>query len=191
MFYLGTTVASAMYIVGAAEIMTLYLGIGRIWKLDDGSGLFSGDLNNYRIIGLIMLTFMCSIVFIGVKWVNRSAIPFLGVVIISILMMFIGFFMSAGGPNPTTVVCVMGDVLVKRPADGLCHKFIEDMDEFNSSIPYNTPTNGSCDINGSCNIMWKDDDKAMKTYKLNVPPYETKCTNSTLCKTPTGINLFI
>lgn len=30
MFYLGTTVASAMYIVGAAEIMTLYIGEGRI-----------------------------------------------------------------------------------------------------------------------------------------------------------------
>lgn len=32
MFYLGTTVASAMYIVGAAEIMTLYIDIGRIWE---------------------------------------------------------------------------------------------------------------------------------------------------------------
>ena len=32
MFYLGTTVASAMYIVGAAEIMTLYIDIGRLWE---------------------------------------------------------------------------------------------------------------------------------------------------------------
>ena len=49
MFYLGTTVASAMYIVGAAEIMTLYLGWARIWNLNEGSGFFSGEYNNYRI----------------------------------------------------------------------------------------------------------------------------------------------
>ena len=150
MFYLGTTVASAMYIVGAAEIMTLYLGVGRIWELDEGSGLFSGEYNNYRIIGLLMLTVMCGIVFIGVKYVNMSAVPFLGVVIVSILFMFIGFFTSAVAPNPDTVICMVGDVLVKRPPDGLCHKFIEDMEQFATDLPYDT----SLCAGDACNPTW-------------------------------------
>jgi len=130
MFYLGTTVASAMYIVGAAEILTLYIGAGRLQPLDVGSGFFTGEFNNYRIWGIILLTVMCGIVFIGVKYVNMSAIPFLVVVLASILCMFIGFFSSSSAPNPNTVVCMVGDVLVKRPYDGLCHWAVEDMPQY-------------------------------------------------------------
>jgi len=137
MFYLGTTVASAMYIVGAAEIMTLYIDIGRIWDLNDGEGLFTGELNNYRVWGIIFLTLMTLIVFVGVKYVNMMSMPFLAVVIVSISCLLGGFFGSAAGPNPDTVVCMIGDTLTKRPHDGLCEKFLEDIENFDSFNFYN------------------------------------------------------
>jgi len=192
MFYLGTTVASAMYIVGAAEILTLYIGQGRFWGLAEGSGFFMGELNNYRVWGLLMLTVMCMIVFIGVKYVNMSAVPFLAVVLVSILMMFVGFFTSAAAPNPETVICMVGDVLVKRPYDGMCNWHIEDIDQFNFDDEKKATEFGNC-VTGKCQFpadAWmKEADSESKTMN-GTYPYDTYCSDdsgSWICKTPTAM----
>jgi len=176
MFYLGTTVASAMYIVGAAEIMTLYIGEGRIQDLTAGEGLFSGEFNNYRIWGITFLTLMTLIVFVGVKYVNRLSMPFLGIVIISIGCLLGGFLGTAAGPNPDTVVCMIGDTLTKRPHDGLCEKFLEDMHDFDSFEFYDTTdcTGTECKPPIEANYT--------ETY---VPKCKKNQDDEWVCKTPT------
>ncbi|CAG5099190.1 Oidioi.mRNA.OKI2018_I69.XSR.g16329.t1.cds [Oikopleura dioica] len=117
MFYFGTTIAAAMYIIGSIEIVTLYMGVLRIFDIEGGSfiGAFgiSGMYDNFRIWGTILLIIMCLIVLAGMKYVNKSAMPFLICVIVSILALFVGFFASAAGPNADTVMCMVGDTVAK------------------------------------------------------------------------------
>ena len=140
-----------------------------------------------------MLTVMCMIVFIGVKYVNMSAVPFLAVVLVSILMMFVGFFTSAAAPNPETVICMVGDVLVKRPYDGMCNWHIEDIDQFNFDDEKKATEFGNC-ITGKCKFSadaWmKEADSESKTMN-GTYPYDTYCSDdsgSWICKTPTGFS---
>ena len=60
--------------------------------------------------------------------VNKSASAFLVVTLVAILSIFIGFFVSAIEPNPNSVMCMYGDILVDRPVDGLCNKLAFDDD---------------------------------------------------------------
>lgn len=114
-FYLATTVASAMYILGAVEILTIYI----LPSMSIGS-----LASDSRFYGTIFLILMCSIVFVGVKYVNKSAGLFLLVTLIAIVTIFISFFVSASGYNQSSVVCMYGDVLVDRPSDGYCGKYL-------------------------------------------------------------------
>ena len=96
--------------------------------------------------------------------------------------MFIGFFTSAAAPNPGTVVCMMGDVLVKRPPDGLCHKFIEDVEQFESMKFYDPAVSCTGATDNTCEPTW--DAPVLNTT------YKTKCTKTDssdwTCKTPTS-----
>ena len=74
-----------------------------------------------RVFGTCFLIVMCTLVFVGVKWVNKSASAFLAVTLFAILSIFIGFFHSSGGPS-NAVTCMYGDILMNRPSDGLCSK---------------------------------------------------------------------
>ena len=79
-----------------------------------------------RVYGTCFLIVMCLLVFIGVKWVNKSASVFLAVTLFAILSIFVGFFVSSGGPSgssPYAVTCMYGDILMDRPSDGLCNKY--------------------------------------------------------------------
>ena len=49
-------------------------------------------LNNMRVYGSILLFTLCTVVFIGVKYVNKFASVFLLCVLLSILAIYIGFF---------------------------------------------------------------------------------------------------
>ncbi|CBY33684.1 unnamed protein product [Oikopleura dioica] len=185
MFYFGTTIAAAMYIIGSIEIVTLYMGVGRIFEIEGDSFLgstlgISGMFDNFRIWGTLLLIIMCGIVLAGMKYVNKSAMPFLICVIVSILALFIGFFASAAGPNMSTVMCMVGDTVAKRPRDGLCYKFLEDMPNFVETNFYDkTQCSGV-----SCSL---DTNVAGNT---NTHFYETKCHfhgNAWKCKTPTEL----
>jgi len=117
-FYLATTVASAMYILGAVEILTIYIA--------PGMSLGNGLEQDSRLYGTVFLILMCSIVFVGVKYVNKSASAFLAVTLTAILTIFISFFYSSSGYNQSSVVCMYGDILVDRPQDGYCGKYLYD-----------------------------------------------------------------
>ena len=144
-FYLATTVASAMYILGAVEIMTNYIApnmsLGKIFKTTftelTNCNLGSPE-TNARIYGTCFLILMCSVVFIGVKWVNKSAGIFLLITLIAILSIFVGFFVSTAGPS-NAVVCMYGDVLMDRPSDGLCNKLARNSSQNNVELS-NTPS---------------------------------------------------
>uniref|UniRef100_A0A669ECM5 Solute carrier family 12 member 6 n=1 Tax=Oreochromis niloticus TaxID=8128 RepID=A0A669ECM5_ORENI len=115
-FYLGTTFAGAMYILGAVEILLVYIA--------PGAAIFEGEgaamLNNMRIYGSIFLLFMALLVFVGVKYVNKLASVFLACVIISILSIYVGALVSAFSV-PDFPVCMLGnrtinahDVMVEK-----------------------------------------------------------------------------
>ncbi|KAM9718246.1 solute carrier family 12 member 6 isoform 2-T3 [Menidia menidia] len=103
-FYLGTTFAGAMYILGAIEILLLYIV--------PAAAIFDGDsaarLNNMRVYGSICLLLMSVLVFVGVKYVNKLASIFLACVIVSIVSIYAGALVSAFHP-PHFPVCMLGN----------------------------------------------------------------------------------
>jgi len=115
-FYIGTTVAGAMYIIGAVEIGLKYL-IGAPMSLfgpdiNDDSVVF----NNYRVYGSILLFIMGTIVFFGVKIVNKFAGIALVCVLGTIVCMFTGVAYNASG-NDKANICVVGTRLVTKVAN--------------------------------------------------------------------------
>lgn len=55
-------------------------------------------LNNMRVYGTIVLSFMALVVFVGVKYVNKLALVFLACVILSILAVYAGIIKTAIEP---------------------------------------------------------------------------------------------
>ena len=53
--------------------------------------------NNYRVYGTILLIIMGSIVFVGVKFVNKFAAVALACVLLTILSIYIGIAVNVGG----------------------------------------------------------------------------------------------
>lgn len=64
----------------------------------DGPEAEAAMLNNMRVYGSIVLTFMSLVVFVGVKYVNKLALVFLACVILSILAVYAGVIKSAFDP---------------------------------------------------------------------------------------------
>uniref|UniRef100_A0A4W5MXK1 Solute carrier family 12 member 6 n=1 Tax=Hucho hucho TaxID=62062 RepID=A0A4W5MXK1_9TELE len=95
-FYLGTTFAGAMYILGAIEILLMYIAPwAAIFVSSSPDGEGAAMLNNMRVYGSIFLLLMALLVFVGVKYVNKLASVFLACVIISILSIYTGALVSA------------------------------------------------------------------------------------------------
>lgn len=69
-----------------------------IFKAEDASGEAAALLNNMRVYGTCVLTCMATVVFVGVKYVNKFALVFLGCVILSILAIYAGVIKSAIDP---------------------------------------------------------------------------------------------
>lgn len=65
-------------------------------KQPEGEG--AAMLNNMRVYGSICLLLMSLLVFVGVKYVNKLASIFLACVIVSIVSIYIGAFVSAFKP---------------------------------------------------------------------------------------------
>uniref|UniRef100_A0A4W6C889 Solute carrier family 12 member 6 n=1 Tax=Lates calcarifer TaxID=8187 RepID=A0A4W6C889_LATCA len=90
-FYLGTTFAGAMYILGAIEILLMYIAPkAAIFESKNPDGEGAAMLNNMRVYGSICLLLMSLLVFVGVKYVNKLASIFLACVIVSIVSIYIG-----------------------------------------------------------------------------------------------------
>ncbi|XP_052274577.1 solute carrier family 12 member 6-like isoform X2 [Dreissena polymorpha] len=108
LFYLGTTVASSMYIIGAIEILVTYMN--RDFSIFGDVGVLSNALNNYRVYGTAVLLLLGIVVFIGVAFVSKFAALSLACVIVSILCIYIGIFAAHPGNSP--LICYLGDRLL-------------------------------------------------------------------------------
>ncbi|XP_014228975.1 solute carrier family 12 member 4 isoform X3 [Trichogramma pretiosum] len=111
LFYTGTTLAAAMYIIGAVEIVLTYMApslsiFGDFTK--DPSIMY----NNFRVYGTGLLIVMGLIVYVGVKFVNKFASVALACVICSIIAVYIGLFYNWNG-NDRLKMCVLGNRLLK------------------------------------------------------------------------------
>ncbi|XP_073999201.1 solute carrier family 12 member kcc isoform X3 [Rhodnius prolixus] len=120
LFYTGTTLAAAMYIIGAVEIVLTYMAPGL-----SIFGDFTKDVeimyNNFRVYGTGLLMVMGTIVFIGVKFVNKFAGVALACVILSILAVYAGIFVNFYG-NEKLKMCVLGTRLLKAVDSNNCTK---------------------------------------------------------------------
>ncbi|KAJ6666090.1 hypothetical protein lerEdw1_000994 [Lerista edwardsae] len=121
-FYLGTTFAGAMYILGAIEILLTYIAPqAAIFHPTGAHDTSSATLNNMRVYGTLFLTFMAVVVFVGVKYVNKFASLFLACVIISILSIYAGAIKSIFDP-PLFPVCMLGNRTLSRDQFDICAK---------------------------------------------------------------------
>uniref|UniRef100_A0A2A4K3L9 Amino acid permease/ SLC12A domain-containing protein n=1 Tax=Heliothis virescens TaxID=7102 RepID=A0A2A4K3L9_HELVI len=122
LFYTGTTLAAAMYIVGAVEIVLTYMAP---WMSIFGD--FTKDpeamYNNFRVYGTGLLLIMGMVVFVGVKFVNKFATVALACVILSITAVYVGIFVNFNG-NDKLQMCVLGKRLLKDININNCTKEI-------------------------------------------------------------------
>ncbi|XP_078526896.1 solute carrier family 12 member 4 [Lissotriton helveticus] len=121
-FYLGTTFAGAMYILGAIEILLVYIApAAAIFHSANVHEETSANLNNMRVYGTIFLLFMTVVVFVGVKYVNKFASLFLACVIISILSIYAGAIKSIFDP-PAFPICMLGNRTLSQDQFDICAK---------------------------------------------------------------------
>ncbi|XP_060063125.1 solute carrier family 12 member 4-like [Ylistrum balloti] len=108
LFYLGTTVASSMYIIGSIEILVKYMApqMSIFGDMDVQANAF----NNYRVYGTCVLILLAIIVFIGVTFVSKFAALSLACVILSIFCIYIGIFVA--NPDSSLSICVLGNRLM-------------------------------------------------------------------------------
>ena len=90
LFYLGTTIAASMYVLGAVEM--LFEGFSVVSNTIDIKGSW-----DWAISALVLMLALALIVKGGVRHVNRAAPIFLSVVILSIILLLLGIFLFAGG----------------------------------------------------------------------------------------------
>ncbi|XP_036918837.1 solute carrier family 12 member 7 isoform X2 [Sturnira hondurensis] len=121
-FYLGTTFAGAMYILGTIEIFLTYISPGAaiIHPKSEGDEAMT-LLNNMRVYGTCTLALMAMVVFVGVKYVNKLALVFLACVVLSILAIYAGVIKSAFDP-PDIPVCLLGNRTLSRRSFDVCAK---------------------------------------------------------------------
>ncbi|XP_040082925.1 solute carrier family 12 member 6 isoform X1 [Oryx dammah] len=121
-FYLGTTFAAAMYILGAIEIFLVYIvPRAAIFHSDDALKESAAMLNNMRVYGTAFLVLMVLVVFIGVRYVNKFASLFLACVIVSILAIYAGAIKSSFAP-PHFPVCMLGNRTLSSRHIDVCSK---------------------------------------------------------------------
>ncbi|XP_055387834.1 solute carrier family 12 member 7, partial [Condylostylus longicornis] len=120
LFYTGTTLAAAMYIVGAVEIVLTYMAP---WASIFGDFTKDPEImyNNFRVYGSCLLVVMGLIVFLGVKFVNKFATVALACVILSIVAVYVGIFDNYYG-NDKLFMCTLGTRLIKDVPIDNCTK---------------------------------------------------------------------
>ncbi|XP_029978689.1 solute carrier family 12 member 7 isoform X3 [Sphaeramia orbicularis] len=108
-FYLGTTFAGSMYILGTIEILLTYIvPKAAIFVAERKEDEVDALLNNMRVYGTCCLALMAIVVFVGVKYVNKLALVFLACVILSILAIYAGVIKTIFEP-PDFPVCMLGN----------------------------------------------------------------------------------
>uniref|UniRef100_A0A8C4RQ46 Solute carrier family 12 member 6 n=2 Tax=Erpetoichthys calabaricus TaxID=27687 RepID=A0A8C4RQ46_ERPCA len=133
-FYLGTTFAGSMYILGAIEIFLMYIfPDAAIFVAEDENDEAATMLNNMRVYGTCFLALMAIVVFVGVKYVNKLASLFLACVVISILSIYAGALKSAFAP-PHFPVCMLGNHTLSRHKWYACNKTIQNNETITTTL---------------------------------------------------------
>ncbi len=83
LFYLGTTIAASMYVLGAVEAIQSGFHMNYSFEFDT------------QVYALILMVAIALIVSVGVKYVNMSASLFLGIVLVSIICLTSGVVIFA------------------------------------------------------------------------------------------------
>ncbi|KAJ8272774.1 hypothetical protein GJAV_G00093280 [Gymnothorax javanicus] len=121
-FYLGTTFAGSMYILGTIEILLTYIvPNGAIFKAQTKEDEAAALLNNMRVYGTCCLALMALVVFVGVKYVNKLALVFLACVVLSIMAIYAGVIKTSFDP-PDFPVCLLGNRSLKNMDFDKCMK---------------------------------------------------------------------
>ncbi|KTG44319.1 hypothetical protein cypCar_00009581 [Cyprinus carpio] len=97
-----------------------------VFKMEglEGAEAEAAMLNNMRVYGTLVLSFMAIVVFVGVNYVNKLALLFLACVICSILAVYAGVIKTAFEP-PIFPVCVLGNRTLVWKGFDVCAKVIE------------------------------------------------------------------
>ncbi|XP_072547966.1 solute carrier family 12 member 7-like isoform X1 [Salminus brasiliensis] len=111
-FYLGTTFAGSMYILGTIEILLMYIVPDGALFVDKANEPVA-QLNNMRVYGTCCLALMTLMVFVGVKYVNKLALVFLSCVILSIMAIYAGVIRTVIS-RPDLEICLLGNRTLKN-----------------------------------------------------------------------------
>ncbi|KFM79936.1 Solute carrier family 12 member 6, partial [Stegodyphus mimosarum] len=120
LFYLATTLAGAMYLVGAVEIFLNYIAPQMSLYGDfreDNEIMY----HNFRTYGTILLILVGIMVYIGVAFVSKLAPIALLCVIISIICVYIGVFTNLNGKDDVEF-CMLGDRILSSTGYTICSK---------------------------------------------------------------------
>ncbi|XP_037612722.1 solute carrier family 12 member 7 isoform X2 [Sebastes umbrosus] len=121
-FYLGTTFAGSMYILGTIEILLTYIvPKAAIFVAERKEDEVDALLNNMRVYGTCCLALMGIVVFVGVKYVNKLALVFLACVILSILAIYAGVIKTIFEP-PDFPICLLGNRTLQNQNFDRCLK---------------------------------------------------------------------
>ncbi|XP_061696378.1 solute carrier family 12 member 7-like isoform X1 [Syngnathoides biaculeatus] len=121
-FYLGTTFAGSLYILGTIEILLTYIvPTATVFEAKSIEGEGTAALNNMRVYGTCCLLLMALIVFVGVKYVNKLALVFLACVMLSIMATYAGVIKTVIEP-PEFTVCLLGNRSLKNDKFQVCAK---------------------------------------------------------------------
>uniref|UniRef100_A0A8C8CDW2 Solute carrier family 12 member 7b n=1 Tax=Oncorhynchus tshawytscha TaxID=74940 RepID=A0A8C8CDW2_ONCTS len=149
-FYLGTTFAGSMYILGTIEILLTYIvPSAAIFKAEKKENEPEALLNNMRVYGTCCLTLMSLVVFVGVKYVNKLALVFLACVILSILAIYAGVIKTAFEP-PDFPICLLGNRTLQNHNFDQCLKTME-VDNVTVTTKLWSLFCDSPDLNATCN----------------------------------------
>uniref|UniRef100_A0A8C6K662 Amino acid permease/ SLC12A domain-containing protein n=1 Tax=Melopsittacus undulatus TaxID=13146 RepID=A0A8C6K662_MELUD len=149
-FYLGTTFAGAMYILGTIEILLTYISpSAAIFKAGEVGEETNAMLNNMRVYGTCIIILMAIVVFVGVKYVNKLALVFLACVILSIIAIYAGVIKTAFDP-PDFPICLLGNRTLSKRSFDVCAKFIESNNETRTTTLWrlfcdSSSLNATCD----------------------------------------------
>ncbi|XP_032359255.1 solute carrier family 12 member 7 isoform X2 [Etheostoma spectabile] len=124
-FYLGTTFAGSMYILGTIEILLTYIvPKAAIFVAERKEDEVDALLNNMRVYGTCCLALMSVVVFVGVKYVNKLALVFLACVILSIIAIYAGVIKTIFEP-PDFPVCMLGNRTLQNHNFDSCLKTVD------------------------------------------------------------------
>ncbi|KAM8850834.1 solute carrier family 12 member 7-like isoform 2-T2 [Spinachia spinachia] len=141
-FYLGTTFAGSMYILGTIEILLNYI-IPNPTVFPEGESAMS---NNMRVYGTCCLLLMALVVFVGVKYVNKLALVFLACVVLSIMATYAGVIKTAI-EAPEFNICLLGNRSLNNKMFVMCAKTVteKNVTEFTELWHIFCKPNATCD----------------------------------------------